>query len=90
MYLQLGRERSASQRYTEAKEAYAAALRLDPLNAEAKEIIEMIEAGGGAPVNVSRAAKPSTATAKAGEGCDLMAERPAGSKKGNMRAPKPC
>ena len=74
VYLQLGRERSASQRYTEAKEAYTAALRLDPLNAEAKEIIEMIEAGGGAPANVARAAKPATATAKAGEGCDLMAE----------------
>ncbi|MBI4001120.1 MAG: tetratricopeptide repeat protein [Nitrospira defluvii] len=74
VYLQLGRERSASQRYNEAKEAYAAALRLDPLNAEAQEIIAMIEAGGGAPVNVARAAKPAAATAKAGEGSDLMAE----------------
>ncbi len=74
VYLQLGRERSASQRYNEAKDAYMAALRLDPLNAEAKEIIAMIEAGGGAPVNVARAAKPAAATAKAGEGSDLMAE----------------
>jgi tetratricopeptide (TPR) repeat protein len=74
VYLQLGRERSASQRYGEAKEAYSAALRLDPQNAEAKEIIAMIEAGGDAPVNVARAAKPATASAKAGEGSDLMAE----------------
>ncbi len=74
MYLQLGREQSASQRYSEAKEAYAAVLRLDPVNAEAQEIIGMIEAGGGAPVNLSRAAKPVSATVKAGEGSDLMAE----------------
>lgn len=74
VYLQLGRERSASQRYHEAKEAYAAALRLDPLNAEAQEIITMIDAGGGAPVNLANAAKPAAATAKAGEGSDLMAE----------------
>ncbi|MBA3752603.1 MAG: tetratricopeptide repeat protein [Nitrospira sp.] len=74
VYLQLGRERSASQRYNEAKEAYQAALRLDPLNAEAKEIITMIEAGGGAPVNLAHGAKPPAAMAKSGEGCDLMAE----------------
>ncbi len=74
MYLQLGRERSATQRYNEAKDAYVAALRLDPLNAEAKEIIQMIEAGGGSPLTMALGDKPATATAKAGEGCDLMAE----------------
>lgn len=74
IYLQLGRERSASQRYNEAKEAYTAALRLDPQNAEAQEIIAMIEAGGVAPVNLARAAKPAAAASKAGEGSDLMAE----------------
>jgi tetratricopeptide (TPR) repeat protein len=74
VYLQLGRERSASQRYNEAKEAYTAALRLDPMNAEAQEIIAMIEADGGAPEHVARAAKPAAAAAKAGEGSDLMAE----------------
>ncbi|MDP9132131.1 MAG: tetratricopeptide repeat protein, partial [Nitrospirota bacterium] len=74
VYLQLGRERSASQRYNEAKEAYQAVLRLDPLNAEAKEIITMIETGGGAPVNLAHGAKPPAAMAKPGEGCDLMAE----------------
>lgn len=74
VYLQLGRERSASQRYSEAKEAYMAALRLDPSNAEAQEIIAMIAAGGGAPVTAGRPAKPAMATTKAGEGSDLMAE----------------
>ena len=72
VYLQLGRERSASHRYAEAKDAYVAALRLDPLNAEAKEIIEMIEAGGGSPLTMAHGDKPSTA--KVGEACDLMAE----------------
>ena len=74
LYLQLGRERSAAQRYNEAKDAYTAALRLDPLNAEAKEIIAMIEGGGGAPANLARAAKPAAAASKAGDSNDLMAE----------------
>ncbi len=74
VYLQLGRERSASHRYAEAKDAYMAALRLDPLNAEAKEIIQMIEAGGGLPITMAHGDKTGTATAKTGEGCDLMAE----------------
>lgn len=74
VYLQLGRERSASHRYAEAKDAYVAALRLDPLNAEAKEIIQMIEAGGGAPITMAHGDKAAAATAKASEGCDLMAE----------------
>lgn len=74
VYLQLGRERSAAQQYDQAKAMYTAVLRLDPLNAEAKEIITMIEAGGGAPLNLSRAAKPAATTAKPGEGSDLMAE----------------
>ena len=74
VYLQLGRERSAGQQYNEAKGAYAAALRLDPQNAEAKEIIAMIDSGGGAQVNAARSARPAAATAKPGEGSDLMAE----------------
>jgi predicted Zn-dependent protease len=53
---------------------YAAVLRLNPENAEAKEIVTMIEAGGGAPLNLARVAKPSAAAAKPGEGSDLMAE----------------
>ena len=40
VYLQLGRERSAQQRYTEAKEAYQAVLRIDPANSEAAQFIE--------------------------------------------------
>jgi hypothetical protein len=52
VYVQLGRERSAAQQYEQANAMYAAVLRLDPENAEAKEIITMIEAGGGAPLNV--------------------------------------
>ncbi len=74
VYLQLGRERSAAQQYDHAKAMYMAVLRLDPLNAEAKEIITMIEAGGGGPLNLARAAKPAATTAKPGEGSDLMAE----------------
>ncbi|MDR4481014.1 MAG: tetratricopeptide repeat protein [Nitrospira sp.] len=74
VYLQLGRERSAAQQYDQAKAMYTAVLRLDPLNAEAKEIITMIESGGGAPLNLARAAKPAATTAKPGEGSDLMAE----------------
>ena len=74
VYLQLGRERSAAQQYEQANAMYAAVLRLNPENAEAKEIVTMIEAGGGAPLNLARVAKPSAAAAKPGEGSDLMAE----------------
>lgn len=52
VYLQLGRERSAQQRLDEARDAYLAVSRLDPSNAEAKEILEMLMKGGeatGAP-----------------------------------------
>jgi tetratricopeptide (TPR) repeat protein len=74
VYLQLGRERSAAQQYEQANAMYAAVLRLNPENAEAKEIVTMIEAGGSAPLSLARAAKPSAAAAKPGEGSDLMAE----------------
>ena len=74
MYLQLGREQSAAQQYEQAKAMYTAVLRLDPENAEAKEITSMIETGGGAPINAARTAKPTTAAAKPGDGSDLMAE----------------
>lgn len=74
MYLQLGREQSASQQYEQAKAMYMAVLRLDPENAEAKEITCMIETGGGAPLNVARATKPATTAAKSGDAGDLMAE----------------
>jgi tetratricopeptide (TPR) repeat protein len=40
VYLQLGRERSGQQRYTEAKEAYESVLRIDPANSEAQQYIE--------------------------------------------------
>lgn len=47
VYLQLGRERSAQNRYDEAKDAYLAVLKLDPQNAEAREIIDMLQRGAG-------------------------------------------
>ncbi|MGC3976065.1 MAG: tetratricopeptide repeat protein [Nitrospira sp.] len=74
MYLQLGREQSAAQQYEQAKAMYTAVLRLDPDNAEAKEITSMIETGGGAPLNTARSPKPAAAAAKPGDGSDLMAE----------------
>ncbi len=39
-YLQLGRERSAQQRYDEAKDAYLAVLRIDPKNSEAAQYVQ--------------------------------------------------
>ncbi|HNA27733.1 MAG TPA: tetratricopeptide repeat protein [Nitrospira sp.] len=74
MYLQLGRERSAAQQYDQAKAMYTVVLRLDPENAEAKEITTMMETGGGPSVAPTRAAKPATASAKSGDAGDLMAE----------------
>lgn len=47
VYLQLGRERSAQQRYAEAKDAYQAVLRIDPANSEAAQFIEHFKKTGG-------------------------------------------
>ncbi|HLZ33552.1 MAG TPA: tetratricopeptide repeat protein [Nitrospira sp.] len=72
VYLQLGRERSAQQRYAEAKEAYQAVLRIDPANSEAQQFIEHFEKTGGAP---ARPAKPGAAVAAStGEPADLLSE----------------
>lgn len=74
MYLQLGREHSAAQQYDHAKAMYTAVLRLDPENAEAKEITSMIEMGGSVAPGAARPAKAATAAAKPGDASDLMAE----------------
>jgi tetratricopeptide (TPR) repeat protein len=47
VYLQLGRERSAQQRYAEAKDAYQAVLKIDPANSEAAQFIEQFKKTGG-------------------------------------------
>jgi tetratricopeptide (TPR) repeat protein len=74
VYLQLGRERSAQNRYDEAKDAYLAVLRLDPQNAEAREIIDMLQKGGDAPLNPAKVPKPAAGPGKPGDGCDLLSE----------------
>ena len=75
VYLQLGRERSAQQRYAEAKDAYQAVLRIDPANSEAIQFIEDFEKGG-APSSVS--ANPKAALGgnapKGSEPPDMLAE----------------
>ncbi len=71
VYLQLGRERSASQRYQEARDAYLAVLRVDPNNSEAKQFVEMVDKGmpngAQAPVvsKLTRSAEPSDLLAEA-------------------------
>ena len=55
VYLQLGRERSAQQRYAEAKDAYQAVLRIDPANSEAAQFIEHFEKTGGNPSPAAKA-----------------------------------
>ncbi|HEU4685909.1 MAG TPA: tetratricopeptide repeat protein [Nitrospira sp.] len=67
VYLQLGRERSAQQRYSEAKEAYQSVLRIDPHNSEAAQFIEHFERTGGGPA-------PAAAAGKGLEPMDLLAE----------------
>jgi len=75
VYLQLGRDRSAQQRYAEAKDAYQAVLRIDPANSEAAQFIEHFEKTGGKP---SPAAKTGAVTAggpsKISEPLDLLSE----------------
>jgi len=75
VYLQLGRERSAQQRYAEAKEAYQAVLRIDPTNSEAAQFIEHVKITG---VDPSRASKTGAGSAgsspKSTEPLNLLSE----------------
>jgi tetratricopeptide (TPR) repeat protein len=75
VYLQLGRERSAQQRYDEAKDAYQGVLRIDPTNSEAAQFIEHFKKTGG---NASPAAKtgvgPAGGLAKSAEPLNLLSE----------------
>ena len=54
VYLQLGRERSAQQRYAEAKDAYQAVLKIDPANSEAAQFIEQFKKTGGSHSSASK------------------------------------
>lgn len=75
VYLQLGRERSAQQRYAEAKDAYQAVLRIDPANNEAAQFIEHFKRTGENP---SRTAKTGAGSAggppKSTEPLNLLSE----------------
>jgi tetratricopeptide (TPR) repeat protein len=75
VYLQLGRERSAQQRYAEAKDAYQAVLRIDPKNSEAIQFIENFEKGGAA---IASSGKPKAAqgpgSSKNSDPPDMLAE----------------
>jgi tetratricopeptide (TPR) repeat protein len=73
VYLQLGRERSAQQRYGEAKEAYQSVLRIDPANSEALQFIEHFEKTGGDPGKTVKPA-PGSPGGKGLEPIDLLAE----------------
>ena len=73
VYLQLGRERSAQGRYDEAKDAYLAALRIDPTNNEAAQFVESVEKRGtGLPKPVNKGG--SAPVSKPSEPLDLLAE----------------
>ncbi len=75
VYLQLGRERSAQQRYAEAKDAYQAVLRIDPANSEAAQFIEHFEKTGGHPSHTAKAGAVSAGgPSKNSEQLDLLSE----------------
>ncbi len=73
VYLQLGRERSAQQRYGEAKEAYQSVLRIDPGNSEALQFIEHFKKTGGDAGKPVRSGA-GTPSGKSLEPVDLLAE----------------
>lgn len=73
VYLQLGRERSAQGRYDEAKDAYLAALRIDPKNSEAAQFVESVQKGGTGSIKAVKSGTPAPAQ-KLSEPLDLLAE----------------
>lgn len=75
VYLQLGRERSAQQRYGEAKDAYEAVLRIDPTNSEAIQFIEDFEKSSGmSPAPAKPKAGSAASASKSSELPDMLAE----------------
>ncbi len=74
VYLQLGRERSAQQRYDEAKDAYLAVLRIDPSNSEAAQFVENFGKGGTATVPRPATGGGATPSQKSSEPPDLITE----------------
>ncbi len=75
VYLQLGRERSAQQRYAEAKDAYKAVLRIDPANSEAAQFIDHFEKTGGASGQPTKSSSAQGGEqSKSSEPLDLLSE----------------
>ncbi len=75
VYLQLGRERSAQQRYGEAKDAYQAVLRIEPANSEAAQFIEHFAKTGGNPSQATKTRSGSSGgPSKSSEPLDLLSE----------------
>jgi tetratricopeptide (TPR) repeat protein len=74
VYLQLGRERSAQQRLDEARDAYLAVFRLDPNNAEANEILNMLKKGEGETISAPPSKPAGGASTKQAEPGDLLGE----------------
>ncbi|HSA62142.1 MAG TPA: tetratricopeptide repeat protein [Nitrospiraceae bacterium] len=73
VYLQLGRERSAQGRYDEAKDAYLAALRIDPKNSEAAQFVASVQKSGTGSIKAVKPG-PSAPAQKLSEPLDLFAE----------------
>ncbi len=48
-FIELGRECANQRRPAEAKEAYQSALKIDPRNREAEQLLQALESGGAAP-----------------------------------------
>ncbi len=73
VYLHLGRERSAQGRYDEAKDAYVAALKVDPKNSEAAQFVESVQKGGTGSIKAVESGISAPAQ-KLSEPLNLLAE----------------
>lgn len=62
-FIELGRECANQRRPAEAKEAYQSALKIEPKNREAEQLLQAMESGGAAPPPAANAAVGSTAQA---------------------------
>jgi tetratricopeptide (TPR) repeat protein len=62
-FIELGRECANQRRPAEAKEAYQSALKIEPKNREAEQLLQAMESGGAAPPPAASAAVGSTAQA---------------------------
>lgn len=80
-FIELGRECATQRRPAEAREAYQSALKLDPKNREAEQLLQALESGGAVPPPPASATSGTTAASEAAASAGVDPNNLAGASK---------